>query len=231
MSTKTICNALRSAGLTKEGACGLMGNMQAESSMKSNIAQRGMTSLSDDDYTGRADTGFIDFVHDSVGYGLCQWTFYSRKQNLLDYAKKKGTSVGDEDMQVQFCLMELREYFPKVWKFLRESHDLYQCTQIVCTDYERPAVNNVSVRYKFAQEFFDQFANSYEVNAPIETDYTPINSENVKPVSESNKFFDWKIGLIQYVMQCDGYWGNVTGVKSEEFFNNLQQYLNDMKTC
>ena len=64
MSIKTIYKALIDAGLTPEGACGLMGNMMAESSMKADIAQRGMTALSDEQYTAAADAGTIDFVHD-----------------------------------------------------------------------------------------------------------------------------------------------------------------------
>lgn len=47
MGAKEIYIKLREAGLTTEGACGLMGNMQAESAMQANVAQRGMTSLSD----------------------------------------------------------------------------------------------------------------------------------------------------------------------------------------
>ena len=92
MSNKSIYTALRAAGMTAEGACGLMGNMMAESNMRSNIAQRGMTSLSDAEYTRRADAGTLDFVHDAVGYGLCQWTYFSRKQNLLAFARSSFSS-------------------------------------------------------------------------------------------------------------------------------------------
>ena len=87
MSNKTIYDALISAGLTQEGACGLMGNMMAESTMKSNIAQRGMTGLSDEQYTAAADNDMISFATDSVGYGLCQWTSSDRKAKLLAFAK------------------------------------------------------------------------------------------------------------------------------------------------
>lgn len=47
MGAEEIYSRLRAAGLTVEGACGLMGNMQAESAMQANIAQRGMTSMAD----------------------------------------------------------------------------------------------------------------------------------------------------------------------------------------
>lgn len=237
MSNKTIYQALRAAGLTKEGACGLMGNMQAESSMRSNIAQRGMTHMTDEAYTSAANLGQLDFIHDSVGYGLCQWTYYSRKSNLLNYARQKGVSVGDEAMQVQFCLKELKTEYRSVWKTLTESDDLYQCTSKVCTDYERPAENNISVRYQFAREFYNEFANMVvEDNTDISSQLlNPPSNIGVNPsiqvgsVDYTSRFFDWKIGLIQFVMQADGYWGDVTGEKSQEFYDALGQYLKDMQ--
>ena len=58
MSGMSIYGALVRAGMTAAGACGLMGNMQAESGMKSNIVQRGMTALSDGEYTRRAVRSF-----------------------------------------------------------------------------------------------------------------------------------------------------------------------------
>lgn len=158
MSNQAIYSTLRGAGLTAEGACGLMGNMMAESGMKSNIAQRGMTSMSDEQYTTAADTGLIDFTRDSVGYGLCQWTYYTRKAALLACARNRGVSVGDENMQVQFCLKELREDYPAVLDKLCKSHDLLDCAQTVCRFYERPAVNNVGPRYEYAQNFLNTFA-------------------------------------------------------------------------
>ena len=72
MKAQEIYNILRAGGLSRAGALGMLGNMAAESSLIPNIAQRGMTNLSDETYTDRANKGTIDFVRDSVGYGLCQ---------------------------------------------------------------------------------------------------------------------------------------------------------------
>lgn len=155
MSTKDIYARLRTAGLTHEGACGLMGNMQAESAMQSNIAQRGMTAMSDADYTAAADMGAIDFASDAVGYGLCQWTYHTRKRALLDFAHACGVSVGDEAMQVEFCLAELRRDYPALFAALCTSGDIYDCTARVCREYERPAVNNINLRTYFALTFAD----------------------------------------------------------------------------
>ena len=72
MSNRTIFDGFRASGMTPEGAAASVGNIAAESGMKPNIAQRGMTQLSDEAYTAAADAGSIDFVNDGVGYGLCQ---------------------------------------------------------------------------------------------------------------------------------------------------------------
>lgn len=159
MSELDIYNTLTGAGLTPEGACGVMGNMKAESGMKANIAQRGMTTLSDEEYTAAADAGTLtpDFAKDSVGYGLCQWTYGPRKDGLRKFAKEVGASVGDEYIQTLYCLKELQDY-PGVLSVLLTSHDLKRCSDIVCTDFERPAVNNLQARYNFSLEFYEKFA-------------------------------------------------------------------------
>lgn len=158
MSARDIYAKLIAAGLTHEGACGLMGNMQAESGMKSNIAQRGMTELSDREYTASAAEWPVKFIHDGVGYGLCQWTYWSRKQALFNFAQERGASVGDEEMQVEFCISELKNDYPGLWALLCSVTDIYTAASEVCTVYERPAVNNISVRAGFAKQFYSRFS-------------------------------------------------------------------------
>lgn len=159
MSARDIYIQLLRAGLTPAGACGLMGNMQAESNMKSNIAQRGMTTKTDEEYTYGVDSGAYDgFTRDAVGYGLCQWTYYTRKAALLAYARNTGASIGDETMQVGFCIKELRQDYPGLWALLCSTIDVYTAASEVCTVYERPAVNNISVRAGFANQFYSRFS-------------------------------------------------------------------------
>lgn len=153
MSARDIYAKLIAAGLTHEGTCGLMGNMQAESGMKSNIAQRGMTALSDEEYTASAAEWPVKFIHDGVGYGLCQWTYWSRKQALFNFAQERGASVGDEGMQAEFCISELKNDYPGLWALLCSVTDIYTAASEVCTVYERPAVNNITVRAGYANQF------------------------------------------------------------------------------
>ena len=152
MSARDIYAKLIAAGLTHEGTCGLMGNMQAESGMKSNIAQRGMTALSDEEYTAAAAEWPVKFIHDGVGYGLCQWTYWSRKQALFNFAQERGASVGDEGMQAEFCISEFKNDYPGLWALLCSVTDIYTAASEVCTVYERPAVNNITVRAGYANQ-------------------------------------------------------------------------------
>ena len=210
MSIKTIYKALTDAGMTPEGACGLMGNMMAESAMKADIAQRGMTALTDGQYTAAADAGTIDFTHDAVGYGLCQWTFHTRKAELLAFARARGASVGDETTQIQFCLRELREDFPGVWRVLTGSKDLYECARIVCIQYERPAVNNVDARHAYAQRFLCQLRD--------EPDPVPVPP-------------DLSVLVLQAVLRGNGYEVEADGRKSAAFFEKLREFTADMEAC
>lgn len=221
MSNQTIYSALILAGMTPEGACAVMGNMQAESGMKAtNVEDR--SGIRDEDYTAKVDNDpSYDFGTDNghhYGYGLCQWTLPSRKRALLAFAKSSGASIGDEYTQVQFCVKELCKDFPGVWALLVSSHNLYECTSMFCAVYENPAVKNTEVRYEYAQKFFDEFAGQeIQPDAPI----SDLNTQH----------WDWKIALIQFCMQADGYWGKVDGLKSKDFFMCLEQYIKDMQIC
>ena len=217
MNAKEIYDILRAGGLSRAGALGMLGNMMAESSLIPNIAQRGMTKLTDEQYTAAADNGLLDFINDSVGYGLCQWTYNTRKRELLSYAKRSGTSVGEGKMQCVFCLRELKDYFPNVFQTLCTSTNIEECADLICAQYERPAVNNVSVRRDFAHTF--------EKDIPDKPDIPSA------PAAGEAGGGDWKIALIQFVMKWDGYWGEPDGIKSPEFFNCLREFTEDMKKC
>ena len=158
MGAKEIYTLLRSEGMSHAGACGIMGNMQAESELKSTIVQRGMQKKSDEDYTLAFDVNPESYIYDSVGYGLCQWTFWSRKKNLRQFAQNWGVSVGAEDMQVCFAVYELKTDFPALWQYLCQTSDVSTASDRVCKEFERPAVNNLEVRRNFAVKFAAQFA-------------------------------------------------------------------------
>lgn len=181
MSQFTIYRALRDGGLSEAGAYGVMGNIGAESAFKSNNVED-RSSLSDFDYTHNVDVGIISkerFSRDSYGYGLAQWTYFTRKAALYDFAKwEKGTSISDEQMQVEFLLKELKTEYSGLYNFLCQTNDIYEATSKVCWDYENPAIKNVDARYEIA---LDCKSRNYEV-LPIDPD-GPKPEKPVIPVS------------------------------------------------
>lgn len=160
MTNKQIYDRLRAAGMTAEGACGMLGNMAAESGMRPDNAQDSY-SIPDEVYVAQVDAGTRDFI-DGVGFGLCQWTLDSRKAKLLAFARFLETSIADPEMQVMFVVRELRDEpeYAEVRKTIYTSHDLRACTKIVMDIYENPAVKNLGPRLDYAQMAFDDFGKS-----------------------------------------------------------------------
>lgn len=226
MSARDIYIQLLRAGLTPAGACGLMGNMQAESGMKSNIAQRGMTSKGDEEYTYGVDSGtYVGFVRDAVGYGLCQWTYHTRKAALLAYAKSCGASIGDETMQVSFCIGELRQDYAGLWALLCSATDVYTAASEVCTVYERPAVNNISVRAGFANQFYNRFSGlnvsegSAEPTRPETEKYWPP-----RVICEGMSGDD--VAVAQAILKARGGDAEINGKFDARFKNRVMQWQN-----
>ena len=106
-----IWNFLTCKGLNSFAVAGLMGNLYAESGLQPNNLQNSYErslGMTDAEYTAAVDNGsYSNFIKDSAGYGLAQWTYWSRKQNLLNYVKKAGKSIGD--LEAQLCFLYLRK--------------------------------------------------------------------------------------------------------------------------
>jgi N-acetylmuramoyl-L-alanine amidase len=109
---------------------------------------------------GDYDNAGESFAHDYVGstsgklgagYGIAQWTWYSYKLALYDYAKSKGTSVGDLQTQLEFLVDQLKTEFPtKVWKVLTTTDDVMEASNAVLLNFEKPADQSLTVQYKRA---------------------------------------------------------------------------------
>lgn len=159
-----IWNFLMSKFNNAYGVAGLMGNLYAESGFRSENLQNtyekslGMT---DTEYTTKVDNGtYTNFVKDKAGYGLAQWTYWSRKEKLLNYAKSKNKSIGDLEMQLEFLYQELQGY-KAVFSTIKSAKTIREASDIVLTQYERPADQSTAVQEKragFGQTSYDKFA-------------------------------------------------------------------------
>ena len=209
MDNGSIYNLLISAGMTPAGACGLMGNVQAESAMRANNAQDGLTKLSDEAYTAAADSGAIDFVHDAVGYGLAQWTYWSRKQALLNFAKARGVSVGDTKMQLDFCTKELREDYREVWGILTSTTDVRTASDAVMLKYERPADQSQvkrSYRAGLAQTYYNTYGRTYtKAEEPVTSKPEEVEIVTVQLKTLKNGATGAQVGTLQVLLNGRGY--------------------------
>ena len=146
------------------GAAGLMGNLYAESGLKANNLQNSFNkklNIMDEEYTMLLDGGnYPDFVTDKAGYGLAQWTFWSRKQALLDYAREHGKSIGNLQMQLDFLWKELTEVYPAVLIVLKDAENVREASDAVLLWYERPADTSAPVQEKragYGQGYYDKY--------------------------------------------------------------------------
>lgn len=142
MNERKIYDFFKSKGLSPLGIYGLMGNLRDESGLNPRNLQNSYErklGYTDDSYTEAVDSGsYKNFARDAAGYGLAQWTYSTRKENLLDYARECNTSVGDLEMQLEFMYQELQGY-RKVLAVLQSAASVREASDIVLTQYERPA--------------------------------------------------------------------------------------------
>lgn len=163
---KVIWDYFKKKGLNDYGIAGLMGNLYAESGLKPTNLQNTYEKklgYTDAEYTAAVDQGiYTNFVKDSAGYGLAQWTYWSRKQNLLNYADSVKKSIGDLNMQLDFLYKELSEgYKNTVLKTLCEATSLLEASNSVLLKFERPADQSETVQNKrasYGQKYYDAYA-------------------------------------------------------------------------
>lgn len=159
-----IWGYLKGRGLNDFAAAGVMGNLYAESGLSpTNLENYYESSLgmNDKEYTAAVDDGSYDnFVHDSAGYGLAQWTFFSRKQALLEHVKSKGVSIGDLSAQLEYLWHEMQLY-PAMMKHLQNADSVEKATSAFMLEFERPADQSEAAQWSranFSHDFYRKYA-------------------------------------------------------------------------
>ena len=143
------------------GLFGLAGNIRAESNFISTNLQNSYEKklgITDDTYTTSVDNGdYTNFIKDKAGYGIAQWTYWSRKQSLYEYARKLIRSIGDYEMQLNHLYNELSQY--GLIAKLNDAKSIREASDIILTQYEKPADQSENVqilRAKYGQELYDE---------------------------------------------------------------------------
>ena len=165
------------------GKAGMMGNLFAESGLQSINLQNSYESKlghTDTSYTAAVDNGsYTNFVRDSAGYGLAQWTYWTRKEGLLNFAKSKSKSIGDfRDVQVEYLLHELRTSFKNMVTKLNACTSVKQASDIVLTEFEKPADQGDRVkttRANYSTHFYNMYAAKYKIPYTVRVTCDTLN--------------------------------------------------------
>lgn len=164
---EVIWNFFKAKALPDEAIAGIMGNLYAESGLQPNNLQNSFESKlghSDASYTKAVDNGtYTNFVRDGAGYGLAQWTFWSRKEGLLKLAKAEKKSIADINVQLKWLWTELETWLckdkSKLLDRLKAAKSVKEASDLFLLEFERPAngASASSKRATYSQEYYDKY--------------------------------------------------------------------------
>ena len=132
-SAREIYDFLVGKGMTPEAACGILGNIEQESS-------------------------FVTSASNGTHFGLCQWGG-GRWENLKNFAADRGTSWTNLNTQLEFLWNELENGYSHVKNAIMNCTDVEEATEIFCKKFEVCGNYGTEVpkRYKYALNWYNQF--------------------------------------------------------------------------
>ncbi len=206
MSKQYIWNFFKSKLNNEYGVAGLMGNLQAESGLHCDRVQGDIPySNYSKEYTAKVDSGEIsehDFVYNGVGgggYGLAQWTFWSRKQALYNMYKSGGySSIGSVELACDFLWSELQSTYAPVLNVLKNATSIREASDKVLHDFENPADQSTSVeelRANLGQAIYNELSGSGGGDIPDTPDppIDPDDPDDPKPSTQKKHKFKFVI--------------------------------------
>ena len=166
---------------------GILGNIKAESNCRGNNLQNSYEKklgFTDETYTTAIDNGSYtleQFKNDHAGYGLCQWTFWSRKENLYNHWKKyyPSSSISSVEMQVAFLYKEISN---ALGQKLLNSQTVEEAARIFMLDFEKPAnqsEENIQRRCQIARDLYMDY-----LSAKYQEDLTVSVPEKEDPMDK-----------------------------------------------
>ena len=151
----------------------------------------GKGGITDAEFTKKVDDGEIsrkEFTsaewgtmndNGAYGYGLMQWcTPPENKEKLYDYAKAKGTSIGDMDMQLAHIMNEMKAYADPEFNVekgtfidkLNASDSAASAARLFTVNMERPGGSTFQSREADAESYYKTYKNwNPETDAPYPT--------------------------------------------------------------
>lgn len=176
---QTIYNLLVASLNNPIGVSGLMGNLQAESyltpyRMQSEYSESANISLSYATDVVQGNITRTQFVaqnqtsityngvtYGGTGFGLAQWTYYTRKQNLYDWRINNGYVDFGVNCTVSFLLHELQTDYRGCYDAIINATSLRSISDYIMVNFENPADQSESAkvhRYRLSQAIFNDYS-------------------------------------------------------------------------
>lgn len=154
---QTIYNGLMSLINNSIGVCALMGNLQSESYIVPFTLQGdNPTSQTSVTYTTQVNKGAVSadkFIHSGDGYGLAQWTWWSRKRDYYNFWQASGIeSIGDTQVGLDWLKHELQKDYPTTLSVLQNATDIRTASDYVLFNFENPAEKSEDVQLQRASQ-------------------------------------------------------------------------------
>lgn len=228
MSKETIRAGLLARGYSEKATAAIMGNMVAESALKSNNVED-RCPYQDEYYTALVDSGGMSwesFIRDTYGYGLCQWTWWSRKDGLLDLARSRGVSIADEETQLDYIGIELHRDFPDVLACLMGDGSVAEMTACFMRRFENPATQSAAAihfRVDLAEEIYEEMLRE---DGPSEA---PTPAEAYWPPRMVDKGMSGPdVCVLQALLTARGYYtAGISGTIDETTDQAIRAYQRD----
>ncbi len=164
--TQTVCLTLKKYGASDNGIAGVMSNINAESGFNYINLQNDFEhplGHTDESYTNAVDNGtYTNFANDDAGYGLCQWTYSTRKAALLNSAKQNGVSIGDPGNQISFLFRELKNGYSGLYNAIMSgSESVDSIASNFCHNFENPRNHTQcdTTRVSYARAYYNYVVN------------------------------------------------------------------------
>lgn len=99
-----------------------------------------------------------------AGYGLAQWTFWSRKEAFLNYTKGKGVGIDNEEAQIEFLITEINQRGCPKWKAATSVEDA--CYNFE-KEFEQAGTPEMGNRLTYAEEIYNRY---HGKTAPVDVE-------------------------------------------------------------
>lgn len=163
-TAKTIWDYYKSKGISDAGCAAILGNYERESHL---------------------DAGTIQSGASNPGIGLAQWTYHTRKNGLINYAKKRNTQWSDLNTQLDWSWEELSGGYVGTLNLIKNATDVDSATIAFEKGYENAGVKVLDERKFYANYWYNQFKGSSS-GSTTNTSNSSSSSQNKKAEDGAN---------------------------------------------